>query len=236
MRPIEQLLDTREPAIELISTWTRRAVRPVEVLPVDPARGREALLALQVTTRSPLGALAHDTGGLLVDDGWVRVLGGGCERLKRSIDGWNVLARPVEDQRLPRALLVGDDAVGGFFACNGGGLAGPAEHVFYLAPDTYEWEDLEVGYSDWLRWLCGGDLEAFYAALRWPGWREDVRALDSGRVFHVAPPMVFAGPPIGLRSRSPVPIDEQWHFSRALEKQLAGVRDGQEVRLVVDGD
>jgi hypothetical protein len=59
------------------------------VLKVDRAAGERALVGLQVTSQSPLGAIALETGGLLVDHGWIRVLGGGSPRLPRAIHEWN---------------------------------------------------------------------------------------------------------------------------------------------------
>lgn len=49
---------------------------PVRVLPVDPGEGGRRLLQSQVAARSAPGALVPDTGGLLPEDGWVRVSGG----------------------------------------------------------------------------------------------------------------------------------------------------------------
>jgi len=40
---------------------------------------KSALVAVQVTTRSPMGAIIYETGGILVDHGWIRILGSGCE-------------------------------------------------------------------------------------------------------------------------------------------------------------
>ena len=47
----------------------RQATNPVEVLPPVEANRKPALVAVQVTTRSPLGAIIYDTGGILVDHG-----------------------------------------------------------------------------------------------------------------------------------------------------------------------
>lgn len=91
MRPLEDLINTEEPGIALVREWLTEASNPVEVLDCEAGAGDETLLALQVTTRSPMGALAHDTGGLLVDHGWVRVLGAGCPRLPRSIAAWKAV-------------------------------------------------------------------------------------------------------------------------------------------------
>ena len=154
-----------------------------------------------------MGAIAHGTGGMLIDDGWVRVLGAGCARLPRSLSDWNgVGAAP----RLADALLVGDDAIAGFFAVNGGRFGPQLGTVHYLAPNTLQWESLRLTYSQWLRWLFTGDLQTFYAAGRWEGWRDEVRGLAGDRAISVYPFLSAAGPPVSERSRRAVPIEELW--------------------------
>ena len=79
MRTVEELTTTSDPAwptleMELLSN------PQITISPVSAAVGQDSLHRLQVSTRSRLGALALHTGGLLVDDGWLRVLGGGSER------------------------------------------------------------------------------------------------------------------------------------------------------------
>src|SRR5947208_16506614 len=74
-RRLDELIDKKEPGIELVRSWIRAATNPVEELRVERADGERALVALQVTSRSPMGAIALETGGLLVDHGWIRVLG-----------------------------------------------------------------------------------------------------------------------------------------------------------------
>jgi hypothetical protein len=70
MRTLHELLNTAEPAWPLVQSWLREATNALEVLPPsDPARA-EALVATQVTTCSPIGAVIYETGGLLVDHGW----------------------------------------------------------------------------------------------------------------------------------------------------------------------
>ncbi|WP_255490641.1 DUF2625 family protein [Dysgonomonas sp. 511] len=31
-----------------------------------------------------MGAIVYETGGLLIDDGWIRVLGAGSDRMKQT--------------------------------------------------------------------------------------------------------------------------------------------------------
>ena len=219
MRTLEELVCIDEPAMPLVREWVAAASNPVELLPCEGAQGERTLLALQVTTHSPMGAIAHGAGGLLVDGGWLRILGAGCPRLPRGLADWNGLAEGATP-RLAGALLIGDDAVGGFFALNGGGLEGPVGQVCYLAPDTLRWERLDFGCSEWLDWACTGDLDRFYERLRWPGWRGEVAALDGARALSVYPFLWAAGPPIAERSRRPVPIDELWRLAMDFRQQF----------------
>jgi hypothetical protein len=196
----------------MLQQWISHATNEIELLACDQTAGEQALLALQVTTRSPMGALAYSTGGLLVDGGWMRVLGAGCARLPRSIAGWN--------GRLPGAMLVGDDAIGGFFAVNGGALNGASGHVHYFAPDTLAWESMNIGYSDWLRWICAGDVATYYAKSKWTSWRDEVANLSGDSAFSFYPPLFTKADSIDDRSRRVVPLAELWNFHNEVAKQL----------------
>jgi hypothetical protein len=142
VKSLKELL-SEEPVWQLVHEWIAAASNQVEVLPArDPDRSR-ALEEMQVTTRSPMGAVVYETGGLLIDDGWLRVLGSGHPRLPRTLPGWNKGRTLSEAQSAPPILVVADDAIGGSFAINGGGLDGPQGHVHYFAPDRLKWESLE---------------------------------------------------------------------------------------------
>lgn len=69
-----------------------------------------------------MGAIVYETGGLLIDHGWLRILGSGHARLPRSIASWNQGRTIFGDVDPPGYLLVADDVVGGLFAINGGQL------------------------------------------------------------------------------------------------------------------
>ena len=80
MKSLEELTNTDDPAIDLLRQWTALDENHIEISP--PSASREAvLLEVQVTTHSTMGAVAYETGGVLVDDGWLRFLGSGHPRL-----------------------------------------------------------------------------------------------------------------------------------------------------------
>ena len=209
---LHELLDTERSAWPLLQSWLRDAGNPVEVLPPSDPDRSEALVATRVTTRSPMGALIYETGGLLVDHGWLRMLGSGHPRLPRSLPGWNLGRSWSDHDATPPFLLIADDVVGGFFAINGGPLGEERGNIYYFAPDSLSWETTGAGYSDFLNWCLSGELEGFYQDYRWPGWRKEVQALAGDQGWDIYPPPCTKGPPFGERHRGIVPLDELYRL------------------------
>jgi Protein of unknown function DUF2625 len=228
MRAIEELTDVRRPAWPLLAKALRRSRVPVETVPVDPEGGRSCIYRLQVTAGSPLGALALNTGGLLVDDGWVRVLGGGSPAAglpdlatANGLDG-QVTASPP-------AMLVGYDVLGGRFEVNGADPAalarpGAPGELCYFGQDTLEWVALGAGHGDWLTWLMDGGTRAFYRHLRWPGWEAEARSLRGDHAIAVYPFLCTreALADLAGTSRTVVPVDEVFRLNETLVAQLRG--------------
>jgi hypothetical protein len=222
MRTLQDLTSSIEPAWPSVLQWVRDATNPIEILGADDARRRSALLELQVTTRSPMGAVVFETGGILVDGGWLRILGSGHPRLPRSIGDWNAGRNGAVDGQPPPFLLVADDVIGGFFAINGGGLPGAAGSIEYFAPDTLDWQDLELTYTGFLQFAMSGDLERFYANSRWTDWRDEIVNLPGDHAICVYPFLWAEGPAIGERSRRAVPVAELWAVQLEIRSQAAG--------------
>jgi hypothetical protein len=206
-KTLEQLVKLEEPAWPLVETWVREAIWPVEVLPPSDGAGA-ALVSMQVTTRSPMGAVILHSGGLLVDHGWIRILGSGHSRLPRSLPDWNFACGLPESQTPPAWLLVADDVVGGFFALDGGRFGGSEPTVWYFPPDSLEWEDMGLSYSGFLRWCLSGKVDKFYEAWRWPGWEHEVARVGGGEMLSIYPPLSAEGVGVAHRSRRAVPVME----------------------------
>jgi len=211
-RPLADLVNTEEPGLPMVQEWAADAPHAVEFLPVEQPKADEVLRNIQVTTRSPMGAIVHGTGGILVDHGWLRILGGGSSRFTRDLASWNRITKPQQEHRLPGTVVVADDAVGGFFAINGGGLPGNPGSVFYLAPDTCEWEDTGNGYSQWLCWAFSERLAPYYESMRWPAWRTEIQTMTADEGLSIYPFLWAEGAPLQDRSREPVAIEELWHL------------------------
>jgi len=173
-----------------VQSWIANASNAVEVCTPVAEYAQHVLTTLQVTPKSALGAVALHTGGILVDDGWVKILGSGCSSIEGDLLIWNGLGEQQISVGLKGTFVVGYDVVGGFFAINGGGITKAGlNHVFYHAPNTLEWEDCQKGYTDFLNWLFQGDLELFYEDVRWPTWRDMLHGLHPTQGFSFDPPL-----------------------------------------------
>jgi hypothetical protein len=109
--------------------------------------------------------------------------------MKRSLLSWNRGKTFELDMDEVPYLLVADDVLGGLFAINAGGLGDDINSMYYFAPDTLEWEEMELTY-DRLLWFCfNGDLDDFYADFRWNGWQTAVKDISSDEAFYLYPPL-----------------------------------------------
>ena len=222
MRPLETLLDDNGPGWSIVKKWIDSAKNKVEVLSVDTMQAKEALYQTQVTTRSPMGAILYFTGGILIDNGWIRILGSGNKKISRTLPGWNKGKSFTSISEGPGFLLVADDAVGGFFAINAGKFEkGNFDKVYYLSPDRLEWENLDLTYTDFLLFCFSGDLVKFYGDMRWPKWEKEMAGLNGDEVFNFTPPLwTKAGKDIKKNSKKVISVEEHYEFNMMMRKQL----------------
>lgn len=222
MRAVDELINKQEPGWDLVKQWIDTAKNKVEILPVDTTAGKDALYQMQITTRSPMGAIVYASGGLLVDNGWIRILGSGNAKLTRTLPGWNK-GKAYENFGDPSPfLLVADDAIGGFFILNGGAFGDDLGKIFYFSPDNLEYEPLDLTYTEFLQFCFNHDLDDFYKGYRWENWKEEIKGLSGDEVFNIYPPLwTKEGKDFSKTSRKMVAAEEQFKANIAFRKKLS---------------
>ncbi|RZK22500.1 MAG: DUF2625 domain-containing protein [Flavobacterium sp.] len=214
VQTIEKLVNNDNSSWPIVLGWVKSAKNKVRVLPVDTTTARNALLQLQVTTKSPMGAIVYHSGGILVDNGWIRILGSGDKQLSRTLPGWN-------ENKSKDYLLIADDAVGGFFILNRGGLGSDLGKVYYFSPDNLNYEPLDRSYSEFLNFCFNGDLKEFYYGLRWKGWDEGVSKLSGDQAFNFYPFLwTKEGKDINKCTRKAISIEDQYTLNMEFRKQI----------------
>ena len=227
MRTVDELINKSDPGWTFVKGWIDSAKNKVEILPVDTEKAKLALHQLQVTTRSPMGAIVYMTGGLLIDNGWIRILGSGCSKLSRTLPDWNKGKTFQEYGEAPSFLFIADDVIGGFYLLNGGGLGQDLGKVYYWAPDNLAYEPTNLTYTEFLLFCFDGNLDQFYKGRRWTKWKDEVSALPGDKVFNFYPPLwTKEGNDINKVSRKAVPIEEQYLLNLDMRRQLGVDKKG----------
>lgn len=223
MKTLEELVNIEDSDWNLIKEWISSAKNQCCILPKDEERAQKELLNAQVTTRSTMGSVIYETGGILFDDGWIRVLGSGNQKINRGLMEWNKGKSFNSYGEQPSFLLVADDVIGGYYAINAGKLGTDIGKVYYLAPDTMEWENLEIGYSDFLYWLFCGNIQQFYETFKWETWKEDLKQIDGNHTFFIFPFLwTKEGKDIEKTDKKIVPTEENYALTIDMFNQLNG--------------
>ncbi|MDN3657230.1 DUF2625 domain-containing protein [Ferruginibacter paludis] len=227
MRTVDQLINRAEPGWPTVKQWIDSAKNKVEVLPVDTIKAKDVLYKTQVTTRSIMGAIVFSTGGMLIDNGWIRILGSGSAAMQRTLPDWNKGKAFKAFGDPPVYFLVADDAAGGYFAINYGLFGNDVESMYYLSPDNLKWEALNMNYEDFI-WFCfTGDLNKFYTGIRWRSWKKDMETLKADEVFHIMPPLWSKeGRDIEKSIKKAVPCEELFSYTLELQKTLGIQKSG----------
>lgn len=221
MQSLDELVNKTDPAWPLVQKWIDSAKNKIEVLEVDSAKAKDALYNAQISTYSTLGAVVYNTGGIMIDNGWIRILGSGSAKLNRTLPEWNKGKTITEYGDKPGYLLVADDAAGGFFAINYGALGTDIKNVYYLAPNSLNWEPLGAGYGEFILFCFDSDLNKFYKGLRWSTWNQFIANLDGNKSYSFRPYLwEKEGTDIEKCSRKLVATEDLYKFNIIKQKEL----------------
>jgi len=247
VRDISELVDVPNPSWPVLTQDFASSFTHHILLPPDPERCRATLLQLQVTARSPLGAITLHTGGVLVHEGWVRVYGGsgGGPNGLPSMAEVNGFPETVEPGWQPATgLIVAHDVLGGVFELNGmspeaHGRPGRPGGVVHFSPATLTWHDMEMGHGQWLEWLLDGGAANHYRDLLWPTWRTEVAELGLREGISVFPFLWSqeAQQDMAATSRKPVPLEQILGMNEDMREQLGvGEPDREDDLVEVDAE
>ena len=138
------------------------------------------------------------SGGIIIDN-WIRIYGCGDINVVEKNKLYN------KDNNMD--IIVGEDVLGGLFALKD-------DLIYYFAPDTNEWENLNIYYTQFLDWILNNNqsINKFYELFRWNKWEEDCKKLKltEGVSFY---PLLNFKCNINERSRRIISIDELIRFN-----------------------
>ncbi len=134
--------------------------------------------------------------GIIVDN-WIRLL-------NKPGDGIN----GVSYEELSRLSVVAIDIIGGIFAMDITRFDPGKKDIWYFAPDTLEWECMEIQYEDFLTWVFRGNTDKFYGAMRWQDWEKDCESVTFYQGILIYPFLWAKECDVETASKKVVPMDE----------------------------
>jgi len=187
--------------------------RSIEIREGNIAHGTNEIQEIGASPESVLGAVVVNTCGIVFDK-WVFVIG-------QSFDNFGILNFSEKMNYDSNGLLVvATDIVGGVFALNMGRFTEDQGLVWYFAPDTLEWESLEMKYSQFIAWLTQGDLAGYYSSMRWTNWRKDAESVSFGKGILVYPYLWAKECNIETASKTVVPLSEILGMNEEFSKNI----------------
>ena len=149
------------------------------------------------------GVVLSKTGGIVIDN-WIRIYGSGkydFYRKNTSLSEWG-------------ALIVAEDIVGGLFSLDGNGI------INYFAPDSLQWESLDIKYSQFIQWAMSKErVDKYYETFRWDGWEKDSAMLSSIQGIICIPPLWTKESITGFLTKT-APMHEILGLQLAFSKEL----------------
>jgi hypothetical protein len=170
-----------------------------KILPRNPKNAEHCIIELGQSVASIMGAVTYESGGIIIDGGWLRVLGSGSEKLKRNIIDWNI-GRSYDAGETPGYIMFADDVIGGLYALNGTELGGDTGKVYYLPPSTLKWESMGITLHGFMEACFFGDLEINYTMTRWNDWQTDCANTTGDEVIFFDPPL-WEEQPLNINNR-----------------------------------
>ena len=103
--------------------------------------------------------------------------------------------------------IIADDIFGGVFEFKKTGI-NESSTISYLAPDTLEWEDLEIIYTEFLTYFLSNKSNEFYEAFKWEGFSKDTEDIKPDQGILIYPYLWSKECNIETESKKAVPIIE----------------------------
>ncbi len=189
----------------------------VDLIHGNEEKGKLIIDKLELNENTFFANVILKIAGIKIDN-CIRILGQGDNQIV-SIQEINAFELGMPN-KIKGMLIVAHDIFGGFFAMNIGAMNEQLGIIFYFAPDTLNWESLDMNYSQFFQWCMLGNVDEFYESLRWNGWKEIAQVVDfnNGILFY---PFLWSKEfDINTVSKKIVPFDELFNINMDYRKKF----------------
>ena len=174
----------------------------IDIIAGSKELGVEECNNLNIPDNSVLYSVVTNSNGIIINN-WIRLWGQNSND-NHGIGYYNALFK----NDIEGLFLVASDVVGGLFAINLNKFNEGNNLIWYFAPDTLDWECLDMQYNEFLAWSMQGNIDEFYSTMRWNNWQEDVKNIGINYALLIYPFLWARECNIEKASKKMVSIDE----------------------------
>lgn len=116
------------------------------------------------------------------------------------------------------SLLVAYDIFGGLFVIKDYQFGG--EQIWYFAPDTMSWENLEITYKSFIKWICTDEFSLFYSDFPIEYIYSQSIKIEKDEVLLIYPYLWSKEYKTGVPSINVIPFKELFELNQDIYRQL----------------
>lgn len=159
----------------------------------------DTLNNLNIDKNSMLGQVITNTSGIFIDN-YIRLFGNGSKDVSYNIYEYNLEFKKYFDDNM---IIVADDVFGGLFS-----VTKEKNNILYFAPDTLQWENLEIDYKDFIKYISSEKIDEFYKSYKWSTFQEDIKDIKFNQGILIYPFLWSNECDIEKAKKSIVPFSE----------------------------
>ena len=118
-------------------------------------------------------------------------------------------------------IVVATDIFGGIFAISNGDFEGEKVCIWYYAPDTLQWENLNIDYEHFLQWVLCDDFEQFYISFCWDGIENTLNTIGENQAVLIYPYLWSEECDINTATKKLISFSELVKINAEYEKQMS---------------
>lgn len=187
----------------------------IDVIAGSKELGAEECNNLKIPDDSVLYSVVTNSNGIIINN-WIRLWGQNSND-NHGVEYYNLLFQ----NDIEGLFLVASDVLGGLFAINLNKFNEGINLIWYFAPDTLEWECMDMQYNEFLAWSIQGNIDEFYSTMRWNNWKEDVKNIGINYALLIYPFLWARECDIEMASKKVVSIDELIKINFEYHNKLA---------------
>lgn len=195
-----------------IENIMKHSNKKISVFDGDYEKGKKECNELHIPLSSVLGSVVLHSNGIIIDN-WIRIFGqDGASNY--GVPHYN--RKNNYSNKIQGMFLVGSDVLGGLYAININRFSDKHNMIWYFAPDTLEWECIEMMYNEFLAWCLQGNTDEFYSTMRWQGWEDDAKNTTINTAILIYPFLWAEECDLKKASKKIINLDEMIEMNRQL--------------------